>query len=138
MSPTNTKFGKSVIKISGLITALSIIIGTIGWVYNEYQDHKETRELELDSRIDARLEDHGNKILMEIRESIIIFHNEVDSLQSQIDLLIDKNKSFATGFRSDGENLYYRDMYRNDHKVFWDQTYNQYYYVNENGRAVYL
>ena len=135
--PTETKIGKFALKVSGIITAVTIIIGAFGWVYNEYQEHKSLREKELDQRIDDRIKNHGNQILKEINKKSELFYEVVDSLQTQIDNLIDSERKFAIGFRSDGENLYYRDMNKVDHRVYWNSETGQYYYI-ENGLAIYL
>lgn len=55
-------------------------------------------------------------------------------LQNQIDVIIEKDKTFAIGFRSDGEILYYRDKDRTDYKVFFDDILQRYYYVNNEGK----
>lgn len=135
--PTETKIGKAVLKIAGLITSITVIIGSIGWVYNEYQERKSIREKQLDELIDQRIKNHGNEILIEINSKTELFESVVDSLQNKIDYLMENDRKFAIGYRSDGENLYYRDMYKVDHQVYWDSDLSKYYYIQD-GRAVYL
>lgn len=140
MSPTNTKVGKSIMKIAALITSITVIIGALGWVYNEYQNYKSTTEKELDSRIDDRLKEHGNEILLEINEKTDLFHEVVDSLRVQIDMInenIEGDQLFAIGFRGDGTGeIFYRDKFGVLYKVYLSSD-NSYYYVKD-GLAIYL
>jgi hypothetical protein len=136
---TESKLAKNVVYASTIIGAIITITGAFAWIYNEYQDHKSVRELELDSRIDNRLKDHGNEILLEIDNKIELFHGVVDTLQEQIDNITEGNEMFAVGYRGDGSGkLWYRDEYGKVFRVYTNSTTGQYYYINETGLAVYL
>lgn len=130
---------KKIIYISSVITASITIIGAFGWVYNEYQDYKRKSEAELDKRINTLIENHGNTILYEIHERTELFKTNIDSLQLQINHLIESNSYFAIGLRGDGTGeMWYRDMYGKIYKVYYYKDIQRYYYVNEEGLAIYL
>jgi hypothetical protein len=50
---------------------------------------------------------------------------------------IEGDEMFAVGFRSNGEDLYYRDVSGNLHEVYLDEEYQLYYYM-EDGEFIYL
>lgn len=130
---------KKIIYLSGVITASITIIGSVGWVYNEYQDYKRKSEQQLDNRINNLIENHGNTILYEIHERTELFKTNIDSLQLQINNLVQGNSYFAIGLRGDGSgDMWYRDLYGNIYKVYYYRDINKYYYINDDGLAVYL
>ncbi len=132
-------FTKKVLYLSSVVTASITIIGAFGWVYNEYQDYKRKSEQELDQRINHLIENHGNTILYEIHERTELFKQNIDSLQIQIDHLVQGNSLFAIGLRGDGTgNLWYRDAFGKIYKVFYYRDIDKYYYINDNGLAIYL
>lgn len=137
MNMVLSNFTKKIIYISSFITASITIIGSLGWVYNEYQDYKRKSELELDNRINNLIENHGNTILYEIHERTELFKINIDSLQLQINHLIESNSYFAIGLRGDGTgDMWYRDMYGKIYKVYYYKD--RYYYINDQGLDIYL
>lgn len=115
-----SKLSKKIIHIGSITTAITVIVGALGWVYNEYKDHKRNSEEELKRTIIKLIEENS----------------KLDSLNNRI-RNIEGDGMFAVGFRSDGENLYYRDIYGEIHEVFYDQEYDIYYYM-DNGEFVYI
>lgn len=134
-----SNFAKKVIYISSVITAAVTIIGTLGWIYNEYQDYKRKTENQLDNRINELIENHGNTILHEIHQRTELFNTSIDSLQNQINNLIESNSYFAIGLRGDGTgNMWYRDLYGKIYRVYYYRDIERYYYINDDGLAIYL
>jgi hypothetical protein len=132
-----TTFTKKLVYIASVAGAIITISGAIGWIYNEYQNHRRTTEEQLDDRINTLIENHGNTILNEIHQRTDMFIEKLDSLNYRLKS-IEGDDMFAVGFRADGSGiLYYRDNLGKSHNVFYDELYDVYYYIDGN-QFIYL
>ena len=121
-----SKFTKKIIYIASITSAVVTIGGAIGWVYNEYQDHKRTEEKQLNERI-----------IKLIKENEDVFIEKIDSLNHRLKN-IEGDDMFAVGFRAnENGKLYYRDMSGKSHEVYYDQQYDVYYIIEDN-KYIYL
>ena len=141
MALTNLK--KKIIGTATLVGAIVVLAGYIvkpfSW-YSEYIEEKELQEKqELKTFIIDVFNDVSNGVIKETTREIETTKNLLDSLETIISEIKEGSEYFAVGFRGNGTGkLWYRDMYGNIHELYyWEET-NQYYYINDEGRAVYL
>lgn len=138
------------LKTGGKITRIGAVIGSImtiftfmGVLYNYYSSYREEVEKkekkELISLIKNVHAESDSELLEQSIKEHDITKNLLDSLSSIVAEMKEGSEYFAVGFRGDGTgNLWYRDSYGDIYRVFYSNDYGLYYYVNNDGKAVYL
>ena len=128
------KISNSAKLITTISSAVIAIVAALGWVLNEYQEHKETRDNQLDEKIRNIIEEDTKEIISNIDEKTEKFENVIDSLSK----LIENESFYNTGWGSRGDNFwYYRTQDGKIHKCYYNDELGKWYYILE-GKAIYL
>lgn len=125
--------------VCGSIMAVITLCGILWTSYKNYTEEVKKEELkELKEFIIKTNKEHESEILTKAISDMKETRETLDSLQLIIDDLREGSEYFAIGFRGDGSGqLWYRDMYGTIYKTYYDSEYEIYYYINEDGMAVY-
>jgi hypothetical protein len=134
---------QKIIYISSVLGALVALSTGISYFYNVYSEHRDYREKEFNKSvleiIHKEDEKFKHELLNYMNSELLFYRTEIDSLKKTIKDLREGSEFFAVGFRGDGTGkLWYRNEYGIIYSVFFNYDINQYYYINENGKAVYL
>ena len=130
------------IKIAGAVAGSLLTIISLGTLvhnwYSNYSDQaKAKHEKELEIFVTEVFSKVSDNIITETTREIATTKKLLDSLQRVINQLQEGSEYFAVGFRGDGSGkLWYRDAFGKVFLVYFFE--NRYYYINENGLAVYI
>ena len=109
------------------------VVAVFGWVFNEYQEHKETRDKQLDIRIRKLIEEDTEHIISNIDTKTILFENIIDSLSN----LIKNEEFYSVGWGTLGNgNWYFRELDGSIYKCFLNEERDMWYYIID-GKAIY-
>lgn len=136
MSFLENRLFKKIIYIASITTACVTILGAIGWIYNEYNNYKQKTDSELNERINTLVDAKLNLFNNNINDKLLIIISDIDSLKHD---MVNGSTYFAVGLRGDGSGrLWYRNEYGELFRAYYDTEYDIYYYINNQGLAVYL
>lgn len=126
--------------VAGSLLAL-ISLGTL--IYNWYDNYSEQAKIKHEQELEIFVTEVFSKvsdnIITETTRELTKNKQLLDSLQSVIYSMQKGAEYFAVGLRGDGSGkLWYRNEYGNIYQAFFNGEYKQYYYINEQGLAVYI
>lgn len=121
-----------ILTVSSICAALMVISGFVSSLYTKYQGYRESSKIELKKTIREVLLEEDAKITA----NIDTIYMTLDSINHRI---VGGSKFFAVGFRGNGSgDLWYRNEFGIMYNAYYSEDYGMWYYVNEEGKAVYL
>jgi len=121
-----------ILTVSSICAALMVISGFLSSLYIKYEGYVEKSEIELKETIRETLNEEDAFIILQLDSVKLI----LDSINHR---LVEGTKFFAVGFRGDGSgNLWYRNKFGKIFKSYYSEDYGLWYYINDEGKAVYL
>lgn len=126
--------------IGAIAGSILTIISLGGLLYTWYYNYSETTKKKEKEEIRILISEIALKTVTTETSSEITQTKELlDSLQEVISNIKEGSEYFAIGFRGDGSGkMWYRDKFGKVFNVYYSDVYGMYYYINEQGLAVYI